>query len=173
MTDMSLLDSIKNEKVISKTGVVFQHSQAELLKHLIGELQEVMPNTDEGAGQREIGLTTDGNLIITLHNKNERPTVYLAEFKFTHASSYPQKVTVDTLSYSKTNNHRSLKKSEIYIAPLTCMLKELLVQLCSGTKENTLENYIPMGLFYQDKKTTQEKFEPAQPSSASSLKPRI
>jgi hypothetical protein len=92
---------------------------------------------------------TMDSIIISLYNKDNRPTVYQAQV---NACQYGNvnSVTIDTIINNKEQGHESLKitipsKDVFNIASI---LNRLLSQSCDGSRENTLENFTPIGLLY-------------------------
>lgn len=117
----------------------------EVSAHLRRELEAAA----EKIGDNVEVLPTGGNgVVIRLHNKDVRPTVYHIEQKVDRYGEVTSLV-LDTIINEKKGTHQTLKKSTIHVNFLVNVAKELMAQGCDGSRKETLKNYQPMGLLYQ------------------------
>lgn len=117
----------------------------EVSAHLRRELEAAA----EKIGDNVEVLPTGGNgVVIRLHNKDVRPTVYHIEQKVDRYGEVTSLV-IDTIINEKKGTHQSLKKTTNQVDLLVNVAKELIAQGCDGSRKETLKNYQPIGLLYQ------------------------
>jgi hypothetical protein len=100
----------------------------------------------------QLGGLTNGGLVLTLHNKEQRPTVYTVEIK-TDKLGGPSSLVLDTIYVGNKSNgkqHKAIKEVQPlkYGNVIINTLKELSEQFADGEQDNTLSNFKRLGLFY-------------------------
>ena len=127
-------------------------------KALNKALFEIVKEQVSANKNAEVLLLADG-IGIRLYNKNKRPTTYHASFSL-KTNLLALNYTVDTI-VAENKEHEMLKR------PTTCKEREIIelgakeqtaqfltrlgMQPCDGSKEEMLENFIPLGLLYAKK----------------------
>jgi len=96
--------------------------------------------------------TLSGSIVLTIHNKGERPTRYQLEVvsdQYDQLSYY----ILDTIIVKKDKSHECLKKTfkKKERGLMISRLNELLAQKADGTIEETAENFTPIGLLFMNK----------------------
>jgi hypothetical protein len=101
----------------------------------------------------QVGVTMD-SIVLTIHNKGERPTRYQLEVR---SSDYDQVsyYVLDTIIAKKDKSHESLKRTfkKKERGLMISRLNELLAQKADGTREETAENFTPIGLLFMSKES--------------------
>ena len=101
---------------------------------------------------RTINPTTDGNLVVRLHNVDHRPTTYTLNIKtcrYGKVSSF----VIDTIINEIDKEHEMLKVSwpatSDGLSHIVNTLQRLINQSAKGTASNTHERYESIGLLYR------------------------
>jgi len=117
-----------------------------MVKELYDKSKAILSQVNfENTKAKQIVATTDGGLIVTLHNKDLRPTRYHVT---PNINGMFVTYTFDTL-IRENDSHVCLKKSfGSNTEGLVELLQEMLSQDAEGTTEETMSNYTPLGLLF-------------------------
>ncbi|CAH6990025.1 hypothetical protein VCHA53O466_140133 [Vibrio chagasii] len=116
-------------------------------------IDEIIAKLTGTCDNKVVSKSTDGSIIITLHNKGERPTRYTAQVRTCQWGNL-QDVVIDTIINKKAPEHQMLKVK--WNLPkqqhnAVNVLNRLIAQDCDGSVEETNLNYKPIGLLYTNR----------------------